>query len=383
LSETKSDQRCGPLAGLKVLDLTIMAAGPWAASLLGQLGADVIKVEPPAGDGTRWVHPYQHGLGTNYLAMNVNKRSVTLDLRREDDRDYMLSLVDEADVFIQNFSGGVADRLGVGYETLARRNAGLVYCSISGFGSPPPLDKAKAADYIIQAFSGFAWGNGTPADEFEQFRFTGFIDLATAMVAVQSVVAALLERRNTGLGMHLDVPMLEAALELQFVRVSQAAAGVLSEVPAGSDGDLVYPDGAYQTLDRPVFITVRTDDEWRRFCEAIESPELLHDDSLSRNEQRVNNRAEIRRVIEPILGSRPSMWWLRCLRRQQICVAVSQNSDAFNRHEQVIANSMIGRLESEWGSVEVGGLPWRFSDTEVFLHAPPRPGSSERVRFHG
>jgi crotonobetainyl-CoA:carnitine CoA-transferase CaiB-like acyl-CoA transferase len=371
----------GPLEGVRVLDLTIMAAGPWTTSLLGQLGADVIKVEPPAGDGTRWVHPYQSGLGTNYLAMNVNKTSMTLDLRDDEDRGYLLSLVPKADIFVQNFSGGVADRLGVGYAALSAANPALLYCSISGFGAPEPLRTAKAADYIIQAFSGFASGNGHQAGEFEQFRFTGFIDLATATVAVQAVLAALVQRQATGAGCHLDIPMVEAALEMQYTRVANHLLAGEEPECSGSDGDLLCPDGAFQALDKPVFITVRDDAEWATFCATLDAPDLANDTRFTTNVDRVRNRRALRAEVEPLIGARPAMWWLRWLRRHGLCVAIAQDADIFNRHEQVVSNDMIGRLATQWGDIEVGGCPWRFSQTPTTLTAPPVPGSGERVKF--
>lgn len=371
----------GPLDGVRVVDLTIMAAGPWTTALLGELGAEVIKIEPPAGDGTRWVHPYQSGLGTNYLAMNVNKTSMTLDLRDDGDRDYLLSLVSQADVFVQNFSGGVADRLGVGYDRLHEVNRALVYCSISGFGAAEPLRTAKAADYIIQAFSGFASGNGGREGEFEQFRFTGFIDLATATVAAQAILAALLDRQRTGAGCHLDVPMLEAALEMQYTRVVHYLLSDTLPVCQGSDGDMWCPDGAFAALDKPVFLTVRGNAEWRTFCAAIEAKQLIDDERFATNQDRVRNRAALRTEVEPIIAERPAMWWLRWLRRHRLCVAIAQDAEVFNRHEQVVANDMIGRLATPWGDVEVGGRPWRFSRTPATLTTAPAPGSSERVTF--
>ena len=176
----------GPLAGIRVLDVSIMAAGPWTGALLGMLGAEVIKVEPPAGDGTRWVMPTQKGMGTNFISMNVNKKNMTLDLKSSDDRAAALALLGTCDVFVQNFRGGVIERLKLDYESVRAVSPRLIYCSISGFGETGPLSKAGCADPIMQAFSGFARANGAPGEGVEAFRFTGFIDLTTAAVATST-----------------------------------------------------------------------------------------------------------------------------------------------------------------------------------------------------
>ncbi len=190
----------GPLAGLRVVDVSIMAAGPWVGALLGQLGADVIKVEPPAGDGTRWVEPLQHGMGTNYLCLNVNKRDIVLDFKVAEQRAQALDLAATADVFIQNFRGGVIERLGLGYATVAERNPRIVYCSVSGFGETGPLAQEACADFIMQAYSGFARLNGQPGDELEAFRFTGFIDLTTSIVALGRCSRRVARARKHGSG---------------------------------------------------------------------------------------------------------------------------------------------------------------------------------------
>jgi len=151
---------CGPLAGLRVLDVSIMAAGPWTGALLGMLGAEVIKVEPPTGDGTRWALPTQSGMGTNFIAMNVNKKDITLDFKTDSGREHAVELARGADILVQNFRVGVMERLGLGFEQLRALNPRLIYCSISGFGEEGPLRHAGCSDPIMQAYSGFARLNG-------------------------------------------------------------------------------------------------------------------------------------------------------------------------------------------------------------------------------
>ena len=285
----------GPLSGLRVVDVSIMAAGPWIGSLLGELGAEVIKVEPPAGDGTRWVEPLQHGMGTNYMCLNVNKRGIVLDFKNPDDRNTALDLVATADIFIQNFRGGVIDRLGLGYAAVVARNPRIIYCSVSGFGETGPLGKEACADFIMQAYSGFARLNGEPGEELEAFRFTGFIDLTTSIVATEGILAALVDRENTGKGQKLEVSMLQAALEMQFPRIAEMLGSGEAPRPKGSASFNLAPDRAYATLDGEIFVTVHTPTEWQGFCAAIERSDLAVDVRFAGNSQRVANRDCARR----------------------------------------------------------------------------------------
>ncbi len=371
----------GPLAGIRVLDVSIMAAGPWTGALLGMLGAEVIKVEPPAGDGTRWVMPTQKGMGTNFISMNVNKKNMTLDLKSSDDRAAALALLGTCDVFVQNFRGGVIERLKLDYESVRAVSPRLIYCSISGFGETGPLSKAGCADPIMQAFSGFARANGAPGEGVEAFRFTGFIDLTTAAVATEAILAALLEREQTGAGQKVEISMLEAALEIQYTRIAELLGAGLVPVPRGSASPALAPDRAYAALDRYIFLTVHGDHEWSKFCAAIEQPALAVDPRFLTNQSRVENREALDAAIEPVLQSRPAIWWLRVLQRHGVAAGLAHDFETFRHHAQVIDNEMIARLDTlHWGEISVGGVPWHFSRTPCVVRPPATPGeNSEEI----
>jgi formyl-CoA transferase len=364
----------GPLTGLRVLDLSIMAAGPWTGALLGELGAEVIKVEPPAGDGTRWVQPLQHGMGTNYISMNVNKRGTILDLKDPAGRQAALDIAARCDVLVQNFRVGAVDKLGLGYDAVAKVNPRLVYCSISGFGSTGPLARERCADFIMQAFSGFARINGASGTEPEAFRFTGYLDLTTAIVATEAILAALLDREQTGEGQHVDVSMLEAALEIQYNRVAEMLIAGQAAAPMGSQNPAFAPDRAYKTVDRDVFVSVRDERGWRALCEAIERPDLPGRPELATNRLRVANRDLLDELLEPVFAAKPAIWWLRALRRAGVAAGLGQHLETFRHHGQVIQNQMIAEIGTRWGPVMVGGLPWRFSQTPCQVTPPPEPG---------
>ena len=369
-----SDNNRAPLAGLKVLDLSIMAAGPWTGALLGMLGADVIKVEPPDGDGTRWALPIQNGMGTNFVSMNVNKKDITLDLKTDEGRAHALRLATEADILVQNFRVGVMERLGLDYKTLSALNPRLIYCSISGFGESGPLRQAGCSDPIMQAFSGFARFNGAPGDALEAFRFTGFVDLSTASVSTEAVLAAVTAREITGRGQEVCISMLEAALEMQATRVAEYLVGHELAAPSGSASASFAPDRAYQSADREVFVSVCRPAEWTGFCAAIEMPDLVTDERFLTNVQRVKARAELDSIIEPVIARRPAIWWLRVFGRNGVACGLAHHFESYRFHQQIVENEMIKPLATPWGEVVVGGLPWHFSGNPCEVLVTPVPG---------
>lgn len=365
----------GPLSGVRVMDVSIMAAGPWTGALLGMLGAEVIKVEPPAGDGTRWVMPTQRGMGTNYISMNVNKKGIVLDLKTREGREHGLKLLATCDVFVQNFRGGVVERLKLDYGSVRAINPRLIYCAISGFGETGPLAKAGCADPIMQAFSGFARANGAPGDALEAFRFTGFIDLTTAAVAAEAILAALLEREASGQGQKVEVSMLETALEIQCTRIAELLGAGWVPCPRGSESPGLVPDGAYQAQDHEIFVTAHDDAEWRGFCTAIEKPELPADSRFSTNRDRVAHRDALNGLIAPIIRIRPAIWWLRVFQRHGVPAGMAHHFETYRHHAQVVQNEMIARVATpEWGEISVGGLPWHFARTPCAVRAPAQPG---------
>ena len=361
---------------MRVMDVSIMAAGPWTAALLGMLGAEVIKVEPPAGDGTRWVAPTQRGMGTNFMAMNVNKKDIVLDFKKAEDRATALELAATCDVFVQNFRVGVIERLGLDYASLRKVNPNIIYCAISGFGETGPLAKAGCADYIMQAYSGFARLNGAPDETLEAFRFTGFLDLTTASVATEAVLAALLERELGGEGQKVEVSMLEAALEIEATRIAEYLGGGLIPQPRGSESPGIVPDRAFATLDSEVFVTAHNDAEFAGFCRALERPQFADDRRFKTNRLRVENREALFNDVAPVFKLRPALWWQRVMQREGVACTQAFQFETFRHHQQVVMNEMIANVATrDWGTVSVAGTPWHFAQTPCAVREPPRPGA--------
>ena len=265
----------GPLQGVRVLDLTTVVMGPFATQILGDLGADVIKVESPAGDSMRKVGPFRHaGMGPLFLQANRNKRSVVLDLKKPADKDALLALVPEADVLVYNIRPKAMRRLGLAYETLSAINPGLIVCGAFGFGEGGPYAGRPAYDDILQAAAGisslFQRVNGKPS-----YAPINICDRTVGMYLATSLIAALFHRERTGEGQSIELPMFETMA--QFV-VNDHIGGAVFEPPLGPTGYsrlLSTQRGPYPTSDGHLCVVVYTDDHWRKFGAMIGMPELL------------------------------------------------------------------------------------------------------------
>ena len=363
----------GPLRGIRVVDLGIMAAGPATGAFLAQLGAEVVKVEPPAGDGTRWAHPTQNGMGTNFLAMNLGKKDVVLDLKTAEGRSAALTLIRSADVLLQNMATGVAERLGMGYDDLRPQNPRLVYCAISGYGRVGPLARDKGHDQALQAISAFARLNGRAGDDLEHFRFTGLIDLVTAAVATNSIVAGLLDRVRTGEGQNISVSMLEASLEVQFRNFNQFLADRVHPLPNGSASGVSVPDRAYRASDGEIFLTVRDNEEWLRLCSAIGNESLSRDERLRSREGRLALRHRVDEAVQSALAGQPAAYWLRVLAKAGVPAGKAWSIHDIEFNVQAIENAMVSRIDTFAGPLTVGGVPWHFSRTPAAVQPPPKP----------
>ncbi len=375
----------GPLSGMRVLDASMGAVGPWAGALLGGLGAEVIKLEPPRnGDFIRQIMPSKGGLSTTYQAMNVNKRGIVLDLKIDAEREEVYRLARDADIFIENFRPGVADRIGVGYETLSRDNPKLIYASACGFGFTGPMVGIGATDPHLQAFTGVASLNGEQGAPRQRWRWYGHMDCTTAVVIVQAVLAALLERQATGLGRHLKITMTEAVMALQRVRLSEFLAGGKPE-PMGSATTYLVPDQAFEAADQAIAVSVTSRKQWRGFCAAIERPDLIDDARYASNPLRVTNRDTLIPLLEDIFRTRPASFWFRRLHDAAVPATPFLTFDVFREHAHYLANGIINIFQTEaWGQVTFGPMPWDFSATPPSLRpGTPPGGANEEVLKHG
>lgn len=374
----------GPLKGLRVLDASMGAVGPWAGALLGQLGADVIKLEPPQGDFIRFVMPSKRGLSTTYISMNFNKSGLVLDLKAPQDRAKAHAIAAEADVFIENFRPGVADRIGVGYAELSRINPRLIYASASGFGPKGPLVKVGATDPHLQPFTGSCSVNGEAGGKMQSWRWYGHFDCTTAMCITEGILTALIERDVTGRGMLLQVTMIEAAMALQRVRIAEHLAGMTPR-PMGSGVSYLVPDQAFDTRDRPLAVTASSRREWRALCQVIERPDLADDPRFARNPDRVTNREVLIPILQVAFRTCSAGFWLDRLRRAKVPAALFTSFDEFRHNRHYLENEMLTTFDTEeWGELIVAGVPWRFEKTPGALRPGTLPGGkTEEILARG
>jgi crotonobetainyl-CoA:carnitine CoA-transferase CaiB-like acyl-CoA transferase len=298
----------GPLAGLLVADFSRILAGPYASMLQADMGAEVIKVESPGGDDTRtWVPPMRADVSTYYLAINRNKRSVALDFKDPADLALACELAARADVVIENFKPGGLARFGLDYDTVAAQNPGVVYASISGFGSTGGA-KLPGYDLIVQAISGLMSLTGDPHGEPYRAGISVF-DVMSGMQATIGVLAALRHRATTGEGQHVEVNLLATALSGMVNQASAYVAG--GEVPfrMGNAHPSLFPYEPLPTADGDLIITAGNDGQFAKLCAALGLPELVDDPRFGRNEDRTANREELRPLLVERLRTKGRMEW--------------------------------------------------------------------------
>ena len=314
-------ERRGPLSGLRVIDASRVLAGPYLAMLLGDLGADVVKVEKPdGGDQTRgWGPPFVGGVSAYFISANRNKRSITLDLKSPAGRRTFRELIATADVLVENFLPGEWKKLGFRSSNFQRGNPRLVHASITGYGSGPDADR-PAYDVILQAESGLM--SLTGSGEGEPVRVgVAVIDFLSALYGLSGVLAALVERGVTGRGQRVEVSMIDAGTAfLSYAAQSWLADG--RQPPAlGSRHPNLAPYQALPTQDGWFLVGVGSQDQWRRFCQAIGRPDLEADPRFATNADRVRNRADLDALLAEVFRERTSADWDRVMRAHSIPAA--------------------------------------------------------------
>lgn len=298
-----------PLQGIKVLDLTRAAAGPFCTMILGDFGADITKIEPMAGgDLLRAFGPFQAGEGTYFLSINRNKRSLAMDLRAPSGRELLKELATLCDVLVENFKPGIAEDMGLGYAELRRRNPALIYASISGFGSSGPYGRWPGVDQIAQGMSGLMSVTGT-ANSGPLRVGVPIGDLTAGMWCALGIQAALHQRRDTGQGQRVDTSLVGALIGLLCVQGQRYLS--LGEVagPVGNDHPVICPYGLVQTKDGPINISVATEAMWVKLCGILEVGELQTHADFSDNASRLKNRTALMRRLDAAFGRDTQIAW--------------------------------------------------------------------------
>ncbi|MBN9249448.1 MAG: CoA transferase [Mesorhizobium sp. 61-13] len=338
------------LAGIRVLDLTNVLAGPYCAYQLALLGADVIKVEAPSGgDLARQLGASaklnEAGMGASFLAQNAGKRSVVLDLKDAGDRERFLDLVATADALVENFRPGVMARLGLGYEALKEVRPSLVYCAISGFGQTGPMRDNPAYDQIIQGLSGIMSITGTP--ETAPLR-VGYpvADTLGGLVGAFSIAAALVRQKTSGQGAFLDVSMLECTLSALGWPVSNYLTAGVDPRPMGNDNMTAAPSGTFRTADGLLNIAANKQEQFVALCQLIGAPELALDHRFSEREARKRNRSALTVLIEAALAAEPAAVWEERMNRAGIPAGRVLTIPQVLTEPQVVGRKLTTRFEA-------------------------------------
>lgn len=295
--------------GIRIIDLTRTLAGPYAAMILSDLGAEVIKIESPQGDDARTLPPHWNGVSTAFLATNRNKKSVVLDLKSDLGREAMHRLAAGADVVIESFRPGVSSRLGIGFDDLARHNGRLIHCAISAFGTGPLGRDLPGYDPLLQAFAGIMKATGHPGQPPVR---TGpsVVDLATGMWAAIQIMAALARREAVRAPQRLEVALVDSALNLMAHQVLGVLATGQAPAPQGSGSPLAAPYEAFATAGGDILIAAGNDRLFRALCTEIGRPDLIDHPDYREMAGRVANRAALHRAIEDRLKTAPAEAWL-------------------------------------------------------------------------
>jgi crotonobetainyl-CoA:carnitine CoA-transferase CaiB-like acyl-CoA transferase len=361
-----------PLKGIRVLDLSKVLAGPLCGQYLGELGADVIKVEPTgAGDDTRAWLPQAQGQSATFLAVNHNKRSIALDLKQPAGREVVHRLAEKADIVLQGFGTGAAARLGVDFDTLRVLNPRLIYCEISGYGRDGPLGAMPGYDVMLQAFSGMISTMGEPHGDYARASFSP-VDIGTGMHALSGVLAALLERERTGQGIFLEVALLDTALGFMgYLAQNYWCSGVVPK-RMGTAHPAMSPYQAFRASDGALFIGVGNDAQWRRFCEAAGLMDCVAQEEFATNARRVANFDRTVQLVQQRVEQEPVRHWLRVLQQAKVpCAPIHQLDEAL-AHPQVETREILVKTRHPvLGEIRNVGLPVRFDGQPRKAARPP------------
>ncbi|MFD6209920.1 CaiB/BaiF CoA transferase family protein [Peribacillus sp. NPDC060253] len=362
------------LEGIKILDLSRTLAGPFCTMLLGDMGADVIKVERPGkGDESRhFTPPTWNDESCYYLSSNRNKRSITVDLKSPEGREIIYKLAEDADILVENYRTGTLDKLGFGYETLNELNPRLVYCSISGFGRTGPEKNRAGYDLILQGFGGLMSITGD-ADRAPAKAGMSIVDLTTGMFAVYGILSALFATQKTGKGQFVDVSLLDGQITL----LNHMATGFMATgKPAGRMGSAhpsIVPYQSFATKDMDIILAVANDGLWEKCCRALDWKDLLDDSRFAKNDNRVARRTELVAIISERLITLESKEVFEKLDGVGVPCGPIHTIDQILNHPQVEAREMMIDIEHpNVKDLKVPGFPVKLSETpsNVRRHPP-------------
>ena len=361
-----------PLHGVRVIDMTRVLAGPFCTMSLGDMGAEVIKVEEPGkGDDTRGWPPFVHGEATYFLSVNRNKKSLTLDLKAPDGQEILRRLLASADVVVENFRPGTMERLGFGYETLERANPRLIYCSISGFGESGPEAHRPGYDLIVQGESGVMDITGFP--DGPPVKVGNSIgDLVAGMAAAQGITLALLSRSQTGKGQKVEIGMLDVMASLLTYQAGLYWNAGGRPARRGNEHPSIVPYEVFKAQDVYITLGVANNSLWDRTCKALDRPDLIKDPRFDTEANRVTNRKVLVPLLNEILGERSADEWMKRFEAAGVPAGRIRTVPEVCESEHLKARGMIQRLTHPTaGAISVFGVPITLHGTPGAVKTPP------------
>ena len=363
-----------PLNGIRVLDLSRVLAGPYCTMVLGDLGADVIKVESPEGDETRgWGPPFAgeaRGESAYYLCVNRNKRGIVVDFKTAEGRDILYRLIRQSDVLVENFRPGSLARFSLDFESVSVINPSLIYCSITGFGQTGPLRDKPGYDFMIQAMGGIMSVTGEPDGE-PMKSGVAVADLFAGQNAVIAILAALQARTHTGKGQHLDISLFDSQLGwLANVASNYLISGKLPKRYGNAHANIV-PYQSFQASDGWFVVAVGNDRQFAKMCEVIGKPGLVTDTCFATNSARVQNRDELISILKPMFTTKTVNEWLALIGDDFPCGPINNLEQVFSMPQVEARKMLIHMKHPTIGDLPLVGSPLKFSETPAEYKLPP------------
>lgn len=366
----------GPLQGVRVIDVTTNVSGPSLTMILADLGAEVIKIEKPnIGDDSRMMGPLWEGEGVYYLNINRNKRSIVINIRSEEGKKLVYDFVKDADVFVENFRFGKAEKMGFGYQDLQGINPTLIYCSLSAYGQEGKKRYKPGYDAIVQADTGIMGINGSE-DGGVARAAVSILDQGSAMWGAIGIISALYHRLKTGEGQKVETSLYETGIFWMGYHMLAYMATGKEPVKLGSNHASFAPYGAYETADNPVMIGVSNNSLFEKVCKALEKEEWIEDKRFQTNLDRVKNRKELNHLIEKILKTKSAEYWITKFEETGVPSSVIQPVSAIITNEQTESIKMLTEIQHrKINDLKIPRLPFQLSKTSLEIKkAPPLLG---------
>jgi crotonobetainyl-CoA:carnitine CoA-transferase CaiB-like acyl-CoA transferase len=374
----------GPLKGINILDMGTGGVGPWAPSLLGMMGANVIKLESPSGDALRIVPPYVAGVPIAYTFCNINKRGLTIDLKQKDNWVVMERLLKEADVLVQNLRPGAMDRLGLSYEAVKQINPSIVYVECSAWGFEGDMKNLVGAAGLADAFGGFTSLNGDPGSRPERLRYP-YTDFNAASYVAAATLLALYARERTGQSQSARLTQAGGTIAIAISRIAEYFVTGESPLPLGNASASTAPHQAFLCQDkRYLAVGVETEEQWKSLCIALGLGDLIEDSRFATNIDRVSHRDELGDILQKVFLTKAARWWSIRLGQGRVPYGYFYDFETLRNHIQVLENDFLPLLDiPPGGELYTGCLPWNFSKTPAKLSAAPSPGQHTQEIIEG